>query len=119
MGSENLYALSWEVYQRFGVSGIAHMFPKGEELRTASRRQAEFLIGVLGGPPVYRQKHGPPRMRARHIPFPIDEAARREWLNCFRTALGDGSAYALSPDQTRELMTWLEAFSAWMVNQKG
>jgi len=118
-GSEALFRLSWEVYQRLGDSGIAHMFPKGDELRAASERQAEFLIGILGGPPLYRQKHGPPRMRARHLPFPIDEAARQEWLRCFREALKDGTAYGLSPAQALELMTWLEAFSAWMVNKEG
>jgi len=119
MGQECLYALSWEVYQGLGKSRIAHMFPEGDELKEASKRQAEFLIGILGGPPLYLQKHGPPRMRARHLPFPIDEAARTEWLRCFRDALGDGSAYRLSPLQSRELMTWLEAFSAWMVNKEG
>lgn len=119
MGSEALFQLSWEVYQRLGTSGIAHLFPKGNELRAASERQAEFLMGLLGGPPLYRQKHGPPRMRARHLPFPIDEAARQEWLRCFRDALDDGSACGLSPAQTLELMTWLEAFSAWMVNKEG
>ncbi len=119
MGSENLYKLSWEVYQLLGQSAIADMFPEGDELHAASQRQAEFLIGILGGPPLYMQKHGHPRMRARHLPFPIDEAARQEWLRCFRTALGDGAAFGLSPSHSRDLMTWLEAFSGWMVNKEG
>jgi hemoglobin len=119
IGSEGLYSLSWEIYQLLGQSRIAEMFPKGEELKAASERQAEFLIGILGGPPLYMQKHGHPRMRARHLPFRIDEAARQEWLRCFRTALDDGSAYGLSGNQAAELMVWIEAFSGWMVNTEG
>lgn len=83
----------------------------------ASEKQAEFLIGILGGPPVYMEKHGHPRMRARHLPFAIDEAARQEWLRCFRDALGDGSAYNLTPEETKSLLEWLTAFSGWMVNK--
>lgn len=119
LGSEGLYTLSREIYQLLGQSRIAEMFPKGDELQAASERQAEFLIGILGGPPVFMQKHGHPRMRARHLPFRIDEAARQEWLRCFRTALGNGAAYGLSGDQAGELISWIEAFSAWMVNTEG
>ncbi|MCH8510789.1 MAG: hypothetical protein LAT83_03965 [Kiritimatiellae bacterium] len=93
------------------------MFPKGEALMEASRKQAEFLIGILGGPPIYMEKHGHPRMRARHLPFEIDEFARQTWLRCFREALGDGANRGLTPSETAALMAWLEGFSAWMVNK--
>ncbi len=117
MGETAICNLSEHFYELLSQSAISGMFPTGAELRAAARRQAEFLIGILGGPPVYLQKHGPPRMRARHLPFPVDEAARQEWLRCFRQALGDGSAWGLDPDDSISLLDWLEAFSAWMVNQ--
>lgn len=117
MGESAIHTLSERFYTLLASSAIAPMFPAGDALTEAARRQAEFLIGILGGPPLYAQKYGPPRMRARHFPFAIDSAARAEWLRCFRTALGDGSAFNLSPEQSRDLLAWLEAFSAWMVNR--
>ncbi len=117
MGRETLYQLSAAVYRNIGESDIASMFPEGEALLAASRKQAEFLIGILGGPPIYMEKYGHPRMRARHLPFEIDESARQTWLRCFREALGDGSEWRLSPEEAAALLNWLEAFSAWMVNQ--
>ena len=91
------------------------MFP--EDLIAASKKQAAFLIGILGGPPLYQQAYGHPRMRQRHGPFAIDETARQEWLRCFRDALRDGDNYGLSPEQAKALLIWLEAFSGWMVNR--
>ena len=47
----------------------------------------KFLSGWLGGPPLYEQEYGHPRLRARHLPFPIDNQARDQWLLCMRLAL--------------------------------
>jgi len=118
MGESALYQLSDRCYTLLGQSAISDMFPGGEALQAAARKQAEFFIGILGGPPLYLQKHGPPRMRARHFPFPIGEAARQEWLRCFRAALGDGAVYGLTPSENAALLDWVESFSAWMVNQE-
>ncbi len=49
----------------------------------------EFLSGWLGGPPLYVQRRGHPRLRMRHIPFPIDEPAVLEWLRCMEEAMDD------------------------------
>lgn len=47
----------------------------------------EFLSGWLGGPQLYQQKHGHPALRARHMPFAIDESMRDQWLICMRAAI--------------------------------
>jgi hemoglobin len=59
-----------------------------------------FMSGWLGGPPLYVQKKGHPRLRARHLPFVVDEAMRDQWMLCMRAALADVGA-AL-PAETRE-----------------
>ncbi len=46
-----------------------------------------FLSGWLGGPSLYIEKHGHPRLRARHLPFSIDTKERDQWLQCMDTAL--------------------------------
>ena len=48
-----------------------------------------FLCGWLGGPPLYVQKHGHPRLRMRHAPFPIGEIERDQWLDCMTRAMED------------------------------
>jgi hemoglobin len=48
-----------------------------------------FLSGWTGGPPLYLERHGHPRLRARHLPFPIGEAERDAWLLCMDRALAD------------------------------
>jgi hemoglobin len=46
-----------------------------------------FLCGWLGGPPLYVQTYGHPRLRARHMPFSIGEEERDQWLACMGQAL--------------------------------
>jgi len=119
VGLEALYAMAWIQYQNLARSAIAPMFPTDEaELRAASRRNAEFMCGMLGGPKLYLEKYGPPRMRARHLPFAIDETARQEWLRCYREAFDASGHLGLAPEEQAPLLEWIEAFSAWMVNRK-
>lgn len=57
---------------------------------TASREKLFlFLSGWLGGPPLYVEKYGHPRLRMRHFPFAIDTRARDEWMLCMDSALHD------------------------------
>jgi hemoglobin len=56
-------------------------------LDEAREKLFEFLCGWLGGPQLYVQKHGHPRLRARHAPFPIATAERDLWLACMNAAM--------------------------------
>jgi hemoglobin len=57
---------------------------------TESREKLhEFLCGWLGGPPLYVQRHGHPRLRGRHLPFAIGAAERDQWLACMGRAMDD------------------------------
>lgn len=49
----------------------------------------EFLSGWLGGPRLYENKYGHPRLRARHLPFTIDIAMRDQWLYCMYQVLDE------------------------------
>jgi hemoglobin len=48
-----------------------------------------FLSGWLGGPDLYVQQHGHPRLRARHLPYPIGLAERDQWMACMMMAMDD------------------------------
>lgn len=47
----------------------------------------DYLTGYLGGPPVYVEKYGHPRLRARHFVAEIGPRERDEWMLCFRRAM--------------------------------
>ncbi len=56
------------------------------DLSGSTEKLFKFLSGWLGGPPLYQEEYGHPRLRARHSPFPVDEAARDAWMLCMKTA---------------------------------
>jgi hemoglobin len=53
------------------------------------RRFALFLVGWLGGPQEYMERHGHPRLRMRHAAVPIGNDLRDAWLRCMATAMDD------------------------------
>lgn len=52
------------------------------------RKLSMYLSGWLGGPPLYEERWGHPRLRMRHMPFSIGEAEAVEWMRCMRIAMG-------------------------------
>jgi len=66
---------------------IRKMHP--QDLRGSREKLFLFLSGWLGGPPLYVEKFGHPRLRARHLPFPIGEMERDQWLMCMNIALDE------------------------------
>ncbi len=49
----------------------------------------EFLSGWFGGPQLFTEKYGHPRLRARHLPFRIDVKMRDQWLLCMYQVLDE------------------------------
>ena len=67
---------------------IGPMYPP-DDWENAEKRLADFLVFRFGGPPLYLQERGHPRLRARHFPFPIDTAARDRWLLLMNEAMDE------------------------------
>jgi len=59
------------------------------DLSHARERLFMFLSGWLGGPPLYEERFGHPRLRQKHISFPIGEAERDAWMLCMTLALDE------------------------------
>ena len=116
MGEDNIFAMLADFYEQLEASAIRDMFPR--DMARASRKSAAFFVGLLGGPPLYHQKYGNPMMRARHMPFPIDEAARKVWLACFEAVLADApEKYNFPAEHLPTFREFLVGFSSWMVNK--
>ncbi|NBU98853.1 MAG: bacitracin resistance protein BacA [Spirochaetia bacterium] len=113
LGEDKIRELVKLFYDEIETSTIRNMFP--ESLEESVPKSADFMVQVLGGPSYYVQKYGPPRMRMRHIPFIIDEKARRAWLGCYKKALEKSNI----PDpESKMIWDFLVDFSSWMVNTK-
>ncbi len=69
--------------------GIRQMHPPS--LDGARDKLFWYLSGWMGGPEMYIERFGHPRMRMRHIHFAIGLAERDQWLNCMRLALREAS----------------------------
>jgi len=59
----------------------------GRVSRETRDRFALFLAGWLGGPQDYMARHGHPRLRMRHAPFPVNTAMRDAWVRSMQSAL--------------------------------
>lgn len=64
-----------------------HQINEGRVIQTSKEKLKFFLIGWLGGPNLFVENYGPPRMRARHLSIKIDQAAKEQWLYCMSRAL--------------------------------
>jgi hemoglobin len=69
------------------AEGIRQMHAKN--LRVSREKLFMFLSGWLGGPSLYIEKYGHPRLRQRHLPFAIDSSARDQWMHCMVQAMED------------------------------
>jgi hemoglobin len=86
----------------------------GASLANAREKLFMFLSGWLGGPSIYTDRFGHPRLRARHLPFPIATTERDQWLACMRRALVDTD---VEPGLIDALMDAFFQTADWMRNK--
>jgi hemoglobin len=92
---------------------LAPMYPAAD-LAGAEARLRDFLVGRFGGPPRYVEQRGHPRLRLRHLPFPIDQTARDRWLALMAHALHEA---ALPDDATAVLWEFFQQTASFLVNR--
>ena len=86
LGEENIRLLVDKFYDLvFSNEQIAHLFKTDKEV--IKEKQRLFLTQFLGGPPLYSDQYGHPRLRARHLPHPIHEDDAVAWLSCMSVAI--------------------------------
>jgi hemoglobin len=94
------------------ASDIRQMHAKS--LKGSRQKLFMFLSGWLGGPNLYIEKYGHPRLRQRHLPFAISSKERDQWLHCMQLALHD---MQLDANVEQQLMTAFEQTANHMRNQ--
>jgi hemoglobin len=80
---------------------LGRLYPP-HDLEGAEQRLRDFLVGRFGGPPRYIEQRGHPRLRMRHMPFLIDEAARNRWVKLMDRALAEAELPAEATSMLRE-----------------
>ena len=112
IGAENLREIVDSFYDIvFSESKIKHLF--NTEKTQIRDKQYKFLTQFLGGPQLYSSEYGHPRMRVRHLPHKIDEAAKTEWLRCMKLAIDKSD---LSDDLKVALFNCFPKVAEHMVN---
>ena len=118
------------VYDQIGADGFARllaafyrqvpgddllgpMYP-AEDLPGAEARLRGFLIFRFGGPNDYLAERGQPRLRLRHAPFPIDQAARDRWVALMDCALAEAE---LPLDAAETLRAYFHDAATFMINR--
>lgn len=85
-GAETIDALVDAFYDKVSAHpDLSPIFP--DDLTETRRKQKQFLTQFLGGPPLYNEEHGHPRLRARHLQFPIGPTQANAWLSCMDEAM--------------------------------
>ena len=90
---------------------LRSMFPP--DLAPGRQWQFLFLTQFFGGPARYSQERGHPRLRMRHMPFPIDQAARDRWLKYMLESIDEVGIDEPARSTMRE---YFERGSAFMIN---
>ncbi len=93
---------------------LAPMYPAAD-LAGAEQRLRDFLVGRFGGPQRYIESRGHPRLRQRHAPFVIDQAARDRWIALMTRALDESRLPAESDGILRR---FFEDTATFMMNRR-
>ena len=112
-GHETFRRLIAAFYRRVETDPVIRPLYPEEDLGPAAERLRMFLEQYWGGPRTYNEVRGHPRLRARHVPFRIDEQARVAWLANMRAALDE---IGLHPEADRVLWDYLKTAAQMLVN---
>jgi hemoglobin len=113
LGETNLQLLVDRFYDLvFENPQISRLFKTDKNV--IKEKQRLFLTQFLGGPPLYSNQYGHPRLRARHLPHTITADDAVAWLSCMSTAV---SSLTIEQELKDELMERLIPTAMFMVNR--
>jgi hemoglobin len=112
LGADNLKLLVDRFYDLvFAHEQISHLFKTDKAV--IKEKQRLFLTQFLGGPPLYSDQYGHPKLRARHLPHIITETDATAWLSCMSQAI---TSLPIEEDLKDELFRGFIRTAMFMVN---
>ncbi|GCC50248.1 hemin transporter [Chryseotalea sanaruensis] len=114
IGEENITLLVTRFYDLvFEDKTIAPLFKTDKEL--IKEKQRMFLTQFFGGPSLYSDVYGHPKMRARHMPHPIGGKEAEAWLSCMSQAI---NTLPIEEKIKQDMMQRLIPTAMFMVNKE-
>ena len=105
-----------EFYSRVAEDAeFRKMYPE-EDLGPAEDRLRMFLEQYWGGPTTYSEQRGHPRLRMRHHPYVIDQAAHDTWLKHMLAAVDTIDSETMDDRHRAELVDYLRRAAAMLIN---
>ena len=91
------------------------LYPADPEMFAAAGEHLRlFLIQYWGGPGWYSERRGHPRLRMRHVPFPIGRRERDAWMAHMRAAV---NAVDVPSDVRAAFIEYFENAATAMMNR--
>jgi hemoglobin len=100
IGQDGFERLVASFYRQVPDDDVLGPIYPADDLQGAERRLRDFLIFRFGGPPVYIEQRGHPRLRVRHVPFSIGQRERDRWVQLMNRALDE----AHLPDDVKQVL---------------
>lgn len=114
IGEEGFARLAAAFYKQIpGDPILGPMYPQ-HDLAGAEERLRDFLVFRFGGPGRYIENRGHPRLRMRHAPFPIGQAARDRWVAIMNRALEES---AIQEPASGVLRAFFEQVATFLINR--
>lgn len=114
LGDQTIQLLVETFYNRiYNKSKIQHLFKVEKDV--VMRKQYLFLTQFFGGPSLYSDEFGHPKMRMRHMKHVIRDEDKDEWLRCMNESIDD---LPIEEYLKLELKAAFPVLAAHMVNSR-
>jgi hemoglobin len=113
IGEDGFRRLVAAFYRQIPQDALLGPMYAASDIPAAESRLREFLIYRFGGPPRYIEERGHPRLRMRHAPFAVGQAARDRWIQLMNNALVEA---ALPAEVEMQLREFFESTATFMMN---
>ena len=95
---------------------IGPMYPQ-QDWEGAEQRLTLFLVQYWGGPQLFSEQRGHPRLRMRHAPYPIGMAAHDRWLELMGNSLAQIDEETIPPAYRAMIWDHMERVAAMLINR--
>jgi hemoglobin len=114
LGENGFHRLIAAFYRQVPNDDVLGPLYPADDFAGAEKRLRDFLIFRFGGPQLYIEERGHPRLRMRHAPFPVDQRARDRWMKLMNNALEEVAAPS---DVKQILLAYFDSTATAMMNR--